>query len=243
MRNLSEIPNAFRRQGCRRSWKPVYWSGMNNNNTESAPLTLVAADDHRLFLEGLASLFQRTGDYELVAVCEDGERLLALVEEHRPDIVLLDVSMPGAAAETIVATIRARYPGTKVIAVTMHLDLALAGELFGLGLAGYVSKADAFDELGEAIAALARGESYRSPALASAGREAGAPPGGLLSERELAVLRCAASGKNNHEIADALSISERTVRFHLTNCCEKLKARGRSHAIALAMRRNLLCVG
>ena len=215
----------------------------NNNNNSGRPLTLVAADDHRLFLEGLGSLFQRVDGQELVAVCEDGDRLLELVETHRPDIVLLDISMPGASAETIVATLSERYPQTRVVAVTMYLDAALADALFALGLAGYVSKAEAFDELGEAIAALQSGQRYLSPTLGHADNDVGHGGEGLLSDRELSVLRCAAMGQNNREIAAALKITERTVRFHLNNCCEKLKANGRANAIALAMQKNLIRIG
>ncbi len=208
---------------------------MNNNNP--APLTLVAADDHRLFLEGIGSLLKRSDDLKLLAVCEDGDRLLALVATHRPDIVLLDISMPGATAEVVIETIAGQYPDTRVIAVTMHLDAVLADSLFARGLAGYVSKSDAFDELGEAIAAIRQNRRYLSPALDAGGSgEATAS----LSTRELSVLRCAASGQNNREIAAALKISERTVRFHLNNCCEKLCANGRANAIALAMQKNLI---
>ncbi len=212
------------------------------SNEQNKVLTLVAADDHQLFLEGLGSLFARVPNCRLVAVCGDGETLLQLVAAHRPDGVLLDISMPGPSSESIVTRIGREFPETRIIALTMHRDAGLAAGLFERGLAGYVSKDAAFDELGEAIEALRAGQRYRSPGLDELERVEVRAKGddGLLSARELSVLRHAADGFTNQQIADALSISERTVRFHLNNCRRKLDAQGRAHAIARAIQLNLL---
>ncbi len=219
-------------------------------NNHKPVLTLVAADDHRLFLQGLTSLLAGQDGVSLVASCEDGDGLLRSVREHQPDIVLLDLSMPGPPTEELVARISNQWPQTQVAALTMHLEPARARRLFERGLAAYISKSDAFDELAGAIEAMRVGERYISPALeavgcdevlaAQAAMETDAPP---LSARELAVLSHAARGQTNQSIANALCISERTVRFHLANCCEKLGAKGKGHAIALAMQRRLITVG
>ncbi len=215
---------------------------MNNNNPATS---VIAADDHWMFLEGLKSLFTHVEGYDLLDVCGDGDSLLELARRHRPGIVLLDISMPGASAETVVQTLTRELPETHVIALTMHMDAVLAEELFALGLAGYVSKADAFDELEEAIAALQEGRRFTSSRLGSTASGSGVESGDTphpLSERELSVLRYAALGHNNQQIAEQLWISERTVRFHLGNCCDKLKANGRANAIAKAMQLNLIRV-
>ncbi len=208
-------------------------------------MNLVAADDHQLFLEGLESLFLQVPNYNLIAVCGDGDALLALIEKHKPDIALVDISMPGASTETIVKTVQKNFPNTQLLALTMHLEPALAEKLFKLGMCGYVLKEEAFDELSVAISSLESGEQYISPALITAltkyhdeidnKKE-------ILTHREVDVLNHAAMGSSNKEIARSLDISERTVRFHMTNCCIKLNAHGRSNAIAKAMQLELIVV-
>ena len=131
-------------------------------------MNLVAADDHQLFLEGLESLFLQVPNYNLIAVCSDGDALLALIEKHKPDIALVDISMPGASTETIVKTVQKNFPNTQLLALTMHLEPALAEKLFKLGMCGYVLKEEAFDELSVAISSLESGEQYISPALITA---------------------------------------------------------------------------
>lgn len=205
-------------------------------------INLVAADDHRLFLEGLKSLFEYTPEFNLIKVCEDGDTLLSLISKHKPDIALIDISMPGASTETIVKIVESDYPDTHLIALTMHLEPQLAEKLFELGLCGYVLKEEAFDELGKAINALQAGEQYISPKLmrAIADSHKKNTNKALLTIRETDVLGFAAKGQSNKEIARSLDISERTVRFHISNCCVKLEAHGRSNAIARALKMELI---
>lgn len=210
---------------------------MNNS------INIVAADDHQLFLEGLKSLFSYTKEYNLLDVCGDGDSLLALIAKHSPDIALVDISMPGASTEIIVKTVETQYPNTHLIALTMHLEPQLAESLFELGLCGYVLKEDAFDELGRAINALQKGEQYISPKLMQVIAEyyqKRETEKKLLTSREVDVLGWAAKGQSNKEIARSLDISERTVRFHISNCCIKLKAHGRSNAVAKALKMELV---
>lgn len=128
-------------------------------------IRLIAADDHRLFLEGLQSLLKITPEFDLIAFCEDGDSLLSLIAKHKPDIALIDISMPGASTATIVETVESDFPDTRLIALTMHLEPRLAEKLLELGLCGYVLKEEAFDELDKAIHAITAGEQYISPAL------------------------------------------------------------------------------
>ena len=209
------------------------------------PIKLVAADDHRIFLEGLKSLFKLNPHLNLVAACEDGNSLLRLIAQYKPDIALIDISMPGTSTEEIVKTIEEQYPATRLIAVTMHLDPILAERLFKLGLCGYVLKEEAFDELNKAIQAVTASEQYISPSLLTAIKIYHQKENNnrtILTNREVDVLNHAAKGKTNKEIARALDISERTARFHISNCCVKLDAHGRSNAVAKALKMNLISI-
>ena len=206
-------------------------------------IKLVAADDHRLFLEGLKSLFEIIPEFNLVAVCEDGDELLSLIAQHEPDIALIDISMPGANTEMIVEKVEADFSDTNLIALTMHLDPEMAEELLSLGLSGYVLKDEAFDEVSNAIKAVMQGEQFISPVLAKAineNQQKSQTRNDFLTPREVEVLEGAAKGSSNKEIARDLDISERTVRFHVSNCCVKLEAHGRSNAVAKAIQMDLI---
>lgn len=206
-------------------------------------IRIVAADDHRLFLEGLKSLFQLMTEFELLEVAENGDHLLALITEYSPHIVLLDLSMPGASTKKILQTLDVLGSSTKVIALTMHLEAQFAQDYFEMGLRGYVLKDAAFDELRDAIITVMQGDKYISPSMQEALRLVSVQKkntGVVLTRRELDVLNLASEGKTNKEIGRGLGISERTVRFHISNCCVKLNAQGRSHAVAKALQSSLI---
>ncbi len=201
-------------------------------------IEIVAADDHQIFLEGLKSLFQLSAGHTLIACCGDGDSLLDIIINKTPDIALVDLSMPGATTEDIVNTVEKKNLNTQLIALTMHKEPELAQELLELGLAGYVLKEEAFDELSNAIQAVLQGEQFISPNLLKAIKNSKQQKD-LLSSREIEVLQYAAEGMSNKKIAQLIGISERTVRFHVSNCCLKLDAHGRSHAIAKAVQMGL----
>jgi len=205
-------------------------------------IKIIAADDHHLFLEGLKSLFSNTPNMDLVAVCKDGSELLNNIKYHQPDVALIDLSMPGESTEAIITHVDKNAPDTQLIALTMHMEPPRAERLLKLGLCGYVLKEDAFDELSKAIQTIKSGEQYISPTLMSAIHQyhKNSDKTQPLSEREIAVLREVAQGQSNKEIARSLGISERTARFHIANCCIKLGAKGRSNAVAKAIKQELL---
>lgn len=214
-----------------------------NNTYVPDTIKVVAADDHRLFLEGLDSLFQRIPNFSLIHTCEDGDTLLHLIEQDRPHIALIDLSMPGAGTEEIVKTVDENNWNTKLIALTMHHEPHYAQQLLKLGLSGYVLKDEAFDELNNAISAVQSDEQFISPSLTKLIIEANRKKKAelsLLTSREIEVLENAAKGQSNKEIARSIDISERTVRFHISNCCLKLEAQGRSNAVAKAMQMELI---
>lgn len=206
-------------------------------------VNVVAADDHRLFLEGLDSLFRRIPEYSLVSTCEDGDSLLEIIAKENPHVALIDLSMPGATTEDIVKAVDDNDWDTKLIALTMHREPHYAQQLIRIGLSGYVLKDEAFDELNNAISAVLKDEQFISPTLSNVILEANKKRDSkteLLTKREIEVLSNAAQGQSNKEIARNMDITERTVRFHVSNCCLKLEAQGRSNAVAKAMQKGFI---
>ncbi|HEB62597.1 MAG TPA: response regulator transcription factor [Bacteroidetes bacterium] len=205
-------------------------------------INIVAADDHKIFLQGLKSLFVLTDNIELKATAPNGDILLDIIEKYRPDIALVDLSMPGATTETIIKTVEEKYPSTQLLALTMHMDPVVAIDLFALGLSGYVLKECAFDELEIAIKSLIQGEQFISPQLLKAINNYSQKPGKeiILTSKELDVIKQVAKANSNKEIARNLNITERTVRFHLSNCFVKLNANNRLNAANRAIELGLI---
>jgi len=204
----------------------------------SNKITIVAADDHAIFLQGLESLLSLQDSYNLCGFANNGDELLALIHDFKPDIALVDLSMPGASTEEIIKTTEINSPGTQLIALTMHLEAYKAKKLLELGLSGYVLKESAFEELATAIDKVHSGDHFLSPAMVKSLREYDKQyqEEKELTNREKEVLENAASGQSNKEIARTMDISERTVRFHVSNCCLKLNANGRANAVAIALK-------
>ena len=203
-------------------------------------IKVIAADDHCIFLEGVKSLFLSSPSISLFEICSDGEQLLALILKHQPDIALVDISMPGPGIENIVERISGLDINTRLIALTMHLEAGRASRLFALGLSGYVLKDDAFEQLAMAIQAVASGDEYISPRIVSAMNSA-SDRDVSLTAREMEVIKYLSDGMTNKTIAQHMGISERTVRFHISNCCLKLDANRRSGVVAKALQMNLIC--
>ena len=205
-------------------------------------INIVAADDHKIFLQGLKSLFVLTDNIELKATAPNGDILLDIIEKYRPDIALVDLSMPGATTETIIKTVEEKYPSTQLLALTMHMDPVVAIDLFALGLSGYVLKECAFDELEIAIKSLIQGEQFISPQLLKAinNYSQKSEKEIILTSKELDVIKLVANANSNKEIARNLNITERTVRFHLSNCFVKLNANNRLNAANRAIELGLI---
>jgi len=186
--------------------------------------TLVLADDHALFRQGLASLLGRHDELQIVGEAGDGEEAAGLVEQWKPDIVVLDVEMPGMSGIAAAARVRVVSPQTRIIALSMYGDAHYQQRMFEAGASAYVLKNEAIDDLMDAVHACLRGERFVSP---SAG-EPGAPARsaevdkGILSEREVEVLRLLAEGKRTREIADILGISAKTIETYRSRIMLKL---------------------
>jgi len=179
------------------------------------------ADDHVLFAEGLAKLLEP--DFDVVAVVNDGEHLLRAVAQYRPDLALLDVSMPELTGVEAARKILEIVPNCKLICVTMHSNPEFVREAFRAGASGYVLKRSAGAELNEAIRQVMSGNAYVSPLLTKDVLSILLQPRvPALTTRQREILRFVAQGLSAKEIASRLNISVKTAHFHKTSIMEKL---------------------
>lgn len=184
-------------------------------------ISVVLADDHEILRQGLVQLLRTLEDVEVLAEVSDGDQLLAEVTSRRPDVAVVDVSMPGPGVLGICQAIRERGLATKVVVLTMHQSADIARQLLGGGAAAYVLKKSALAELQTAIRSVVAGSSYVSPSLAA--EVITSPDRAVrMTERELDVIRLIAQGNTNQRIARQLSISEKTVQTHRARAMEKL---------------------
>ncbi len=207
------------------------------------PLTVVLADDHVVVRSGLRILLDSEPSIDVVAEAGDVRTAIEAVEQHRPDVLILDLHMPGEPSLPAIPRLRERCPDTRVVVLTAQRDPSFAGEALRLGAAGYVPKEAADSQLLEAIGVAARGGTYLEPQLgarlaanaAAAGRTAAE-----LSEREVDVLRLIARGLTNREMADRLYLSVRTVESHRARIQRKLGRSRRSDLVEYALARGLV---
>ena len=191
---------------------------------------VLLADDHTLVLEGLRRLLE--DEYDLVGTVEDGRSLVESAVRLRPDVILLDISMPLLNGLEAARIVRERVPGAKIIFLTMHADPTYAREAFRAGASGYVLKRCASSELAKAIAVVLRGRTYVTPLFpADLLRPLGAdlrqlaPETGKLTSRQREVLQLVVEGFTAKEIAAQLRISKKTVDFHKGRLMDRLGLR------------------
>ena len=201
-------------------------------NQITRAIRLVLADDHPIVLAGIKALIQTAPDIDLLGEATDGIAALHLIQELRPDIAVLDLSMPGLSGLELAARLSADLPDVRIIALTVHEDRAYIAPLLQAGARGYLLKRSAAEDLLRAIRAVASGGIYLDPAVAD---KALPPPPksatmeeAALSPRELDVMRFAAQGFSNKEIAGRLTVSVKTVETYKARACEKLGLRSRS---------------
>ena len=208
------------------------------------PLRVVLVDDHRLFRESLGALLAVHEGIEVVAEGGDGEEAVRLTRQHRPDVVLLDVEMPGQSVLTSLVEIRSASPSTRIVVLTMHENTTLARQLLLRGASAYLIKTIGHHELVSAIRASTESASDMVTLSVSRNGLAGlAAPGAVLSARELEVLTLVSRARSNQAIATELQISEGTVKRHLSNINNKLGSTSRLDAVRRATRARLLTPG
>jgi two-component system response regulator NreC len=204
-------------------------------------IRIVLADDHAVVRSGLRMVLETESDLEVVAEAGDVESARRYVRGHHPDVLVLDLNMPGGSSLEAIPQIREESPNTQIVVLTMQQEPAFAREALGGGALGYVLKEAADEELVEAVRRASAGESYLTPRLGA--RIASEPPPGPpddLSDRELDVLRLIALGHTNSEIAGQLYLSVRTVETHRSHIQQKLRVSTRAELVGYALERGLI---
>jgi two-component system NarL family response regulator len=197
------------------------------------------ADDHAVVREGFAAVLSYQPDVEVVGQAADGHGAVALYRELHPDVLLVDLRMPGLSGVEVITAVRAESPDARAIVLTTFDGDEDVFRALEAGARGYLLKDSTTAELLEAIRAVYAGRRCVPPEVAARLVER-ATAGPALSVREVEVLRLVAAGKTNKEIAAALFISEGTVKTHLNSVHEKLGVRDRTEAVMVALRRGIL---
>ncbi|HML20629.1 MAG TPA: response regulator transcription factor [Aggregatilinea sp.] len=222
-------------------------------NSQANVTRILLADDHAILRAGLKLLLDAQPDLNVVGEASNGARALALAEDLLPDLILLDLTMPGLGGLEVLRTIKEVAPSSRVLVLTMHEDESHLRQALALGAAGYVLKKAVDSELLNAIRAVMRGEVYVHSAMMEkllnleanepasvTPTESGGNPWDALSKREADVLRLVALGYTNTEIADQLALSVKTVETYRARGMEKLGLSTRAQLVRDALARGLL---
>lgn len=212
--------------------------------SETKPIRVMIVDDHAVVRSGLSAFLLGYDDLELVGDVSSGERAVQQCEQLQPDVVLMDLQMPGMDGATATNLIREKCPQIQVIALTSFKEKELVEEALQAGAIGYLLKDVSADELANAIRAAAVGKPTLAPeaaqVLIQATRTPHEKPGTDLTDREREVLALMVEGLNNNEIADRLVVSVSTAKFHVSSILSKLGVTSRTEAVAFALQNKLV---
>jgi DNA-binding NarL/FixJ family response regulator len=200
----------------------------------TGPIRVVVADDHTLFREGLQEMLQSDEGFAVVGGAGTGQGAVELAGRRRPDLLLLDVEMPGEGAATTIRQVRLASPTTRVVVLSMHADSDLVRELTAAGASGYLVKNIRRVELVAALRSVAADSQMVMWFVPREAMSAAAGPPDTLSKREQQVLTLVSEALSNGQVATRLFISEATVKRHLTSIYAKLNARSRLDAVNVA---------
>lgn len=210
---------------------------------EGNTVRIVIADDHAVVRAGLRMLLDSEPGFEVLAEAGNTEDAARYVRGHRPDVLVLDLNMPGESGLALIPRMREQMPDTQIVVLTMQRDPAFARQALGSGALGYVVKDAADEELVNAVRLAAAGQPYLNPQLGA--RLAAAPDSrrpGDLSEREVEILKLIALGHTNPEIAGQLYLSVRTIEAHRAHINQKLNLATRADLVRFALEHGLIDV-
>jgi DNA-binding NarL/FixJ family response regulator len=202
-------------------------------------LSVILVDDHTMLRQGIRRALESEG-IKVVAEASDGAEAIRLALEHKPDVVLMDVSMPGMDGVEAARRIVEADGRQRVVMLTMHIDRDVIDRAIRAGAVGYLTKDSSISEVILAIQLAANGDRPMSPRLAAAMLDEARREDALISVREEEVLQLVADGYGTNEIAERLFISGKTVKNHLASIYEKLNARDRTQAVLMAVKMGIV---
>jgi len=213
-------------------------------------IRILLADDHKIVRDGLRTLIEKETGMEVIGEAENGRRALKIAQKIRPNVVIMDVTMPDMNGIEAARKIVTEVPGVKVIALSMHSDRRFVLGMLEAGASGYLMKDCAFDELAKAVRSVATGQTYLSPSIADVlvkgyldrVNEKVSVARSPLTEREREILQLLAEGQSSKEIAAHLGVSVKTVETHRRNMMQKLNMRSVAELTKYAIREGLISV-
>ena len=201
-------------------------------------MRVLLADDHRLIIEGVRRALEETPDFEVVGECSSGSQVLPMVGRTNPDIVLLDLRMPGADGLACLTRIRSQHPEVKVVVLSASTDEKVIANVLKRGASAYVVKSVNPVDLPSVLRQAVEGTVFTAIGVPEAGESSARAAG--LTERETEILSALARGLSNEAIAKELWVAEQTVKFHLTKIYRKLGVANRTEAARLAYQNGLV---
>ncbi|HEY3301661.1 MAG TPA: response regulator transcription factor [Methylophilaceae bacterium] len=207
-------------------------------------INVMLVDDHAVVRMGFKMLLEMSADIKVVAEAENGEQAIKLFTEHKPDVIVMDITMPGIGGMEAIERIKARDESAKILVLSAHEDSVHPKRVLNAGAMGYLTKRSAAEELIKAIRTVAGGKRYLEASVAQQMAiqqlSGETNPVDVLSEREFEVFMSLAKGKTTNEIAETLCLSPRTVGTHLYNIKQKLNANNSAEIALIAMRSGLI---
>ena len=201
-------------------------------------MKVVIADDHKLVVQGIRRALEEDGGFEVVAEASAGSQVLPLVQQHRPELVLLDLRMPGLDGLMCLDQIKKRFPETKVVIISASTDEKVIQSALKRGASAYIVKSVDPADLPAALRQALDGTVYHAIGMFEEGESAAKAAG--LTGREISILNCLARGLSNEAIGKELWVAEQTVKFHLTNIYRKLGVANRTEAARYAYQQGLV---
>jgi two-component system response regulator NreC len=211
-------------------------------------IKVLVADDHTILRQGIKALLDNQAGIEVIGEAKDGREALELVERLLPDVILMDIAMPGLNGLEATRRIKKKFPGIKVLVLTMYTNEEYVFQILNAGANGYLVKETAFQDLISAIKAVYRDEAFMSPSISKKVinrytqrvRKANDPTCDILTTREREILQLIAEGSSSKKIAEALFISPKTVETHRTHIMDKLNIHNRTDLIKYAIRTGIV---